>query len=94
MCSLTIQGQPYAIFRRPLERQNLPAASAAELESERAAADRTFNKREKQVRAEIRNIAAFYGRLQGVAEGALQPVAAMELPPRSDEEPGPLALAS
>lgn len=65
----------------------------AELESERAAADRTFNKREKQVRAQIRSVAAFYGGLQGVAGSALQPVAALELPPPS-EEAGPLALAS
>jgi len=65
-----------------------------ELESERAAADRTFNKREKQIRIQIRNLAGLYGGLQGVAGGALQPVAALELPPPSDEEPGPLALAS
>jgi hypothetical protein len=65
----------------------------AELESERAAADRTFTKREKQIRSQIRNVAAFYGGLQGVAGAALQPVAALELPP-AGEEPGPLALAS
>ncbi|MFL5958690.1 MAG: hypothetical protein ACJ75G_00280 [Gaiellaceae bacterium] len=35
MCSLTSQGHPYAIFRRALERRNLPAAwaAAAELQS-------------------------------------------------------------
>jgi hypothetical protein len=66
----------------------------AELESERAAADRKFNKREKQIRAQIRSIAAFFGGLQGVAGGARQPVVALELPPPSDEESGPLALAS
>lgn len=65
----------------------------SELESERAAADRTFDKREKQIRAQIRGVAAFYGGLQGIAGGALQPVAALELPP-GDEGPGPLALAS
>jgi hypothetical protein len=64
-----------------------------ELESERAGAERTFNKREKQIRAQLRNMAGFYGGLQGVAHGALQPVAALELP-SGDEEPGPLALAS
>ncbi len=63
-----------------------------ELESERASSDRLFNKREKQVRLQIRSLAGFYGGLQGIAGGALQPVAALE--PPSDEEPGPLALAS
>ena len=43
---------------------------------------------------QIRSVAAFYGGLQGVAGGALQPVAVLELPPTSAEEPGPLALAS
>ena len=66
----------------------------SELESERAASDRVFSKREKQIRAQIRNVAAFYGGLQGVAGGALQPVAALEQPTPSTEEPGPLALAS
>lgn len=65
-----------------------------ELESERAAAERTFNKREKQVRIQIRNLAGLYGGLQGVAGGALQSVAALELPPPSGEDSGPLALAS
>jgi hypothetical protein len=66
----------------------------AELESERAAAERRFNGREKQIRIQIRNLAGLYGGLQGVAGGALQPVAALELPPPSDEDSGPLALAS
>jgi hypothetical protein len=35
-----------------------------------------------------------YGGLQGIAGGALQPVAALELPLPPDEEPGSLALAS
>lgn len=63
-----------------------------ELDSERAAADRSFSKREKQARAQLRNMAAFYGGLQAVAGGALQPVAELEAP-RDDDE-GPLALAS
>jgi hypothetical protein len=63
-----------------------------QLESERASSDRVFNKREKQLRLQIRSLAGFYGGLQGIAGGALQPVAALE--PPSDEEPGPLALAS
>jgi hypothetical protein len=64
-----------------------------ELEGERAAAERTFNKRDKQIRAQLQSMAAFYGGLQGIAGGALQPVAALE-PPPTDDEPGPLALAS
>jgi len=65
-----------------------------ELQSERTAADRIFNRREKQIRAQLTNVAAFYGGLQGIAGGALQPVVALELPVGTDEEQGPLALAS
>jgi hypothetical protein len=53
-----------------------------------------FKKREKQIEAQVRNLAGLYGGLQGIAGGALQPVAPLELPPLTDEEPGPLALAS
>ena len=63
-----------------------------ELESDRASHDRTFNKREKQIRAQLHSVAAFYGGLQGIAGGALQPIAALELPP--GDEPGALPLAS
>jgi hypothetical protein len=64
-----------------------------ELDSERVAAERTFKKREKQIRAQLGAVAGFYGDLQGIAGGALQPVAALEAPP-TDDGPGPLALAS
>ena len=64
-----------------------------ELDSERVAAERTFKKREKQIRAQLSAVAGFYGDLQGIAGGALQPVAALDAPP-SDDESGPLALAS
>jgi hypothetical protein len=66
----------------------------AELDAERTAAERMFKKREKQIEAQVRNLAGLYGGLQGIAGGALQPVAPLELPPPTDEEPGPLALAS
>ncbi len=66
----------------------------AELDAERTAAERLFKKREKQIEAQVRNLAGLYGGLQGIAGGALQPVAPLELPPPPDEEPGPLALAS
>ena len=65
-----------------------------ELDAERAASERMFKKRETQIDAQIRNLAGLYGGLQGIAGGALQPVAALELPVPSDDEPGPLALAS
>lgn len=64
-----------------------------ELNAERTASERTFNKREKQLQMQIRNIAGYYGSLQGIASGALQPVAALELPP-PNEDLGTLALAS
>src|SRR5436190_17906260 len=64
-----------------------------ELESERGAAERTFAKREQQIRAQLQSMAAFYGGLQGIAGGALQPVAALEAP-RNEDDPCPLALAS
>jgi hypothetical protein len=66
----------------------------AELDAERTAAERMFKKREKQIEVQVRNLAGLYGGLQGIAGGALQPVAPLELPPPADEEPGPLALAS
>jgi hypothetical protein len=65
-----------------------------ELDAERTAAERTFKKREKQIDAQIRNLAGLYGGLQGIAGGAVQPVSALELPPAPDEDRGPLALAS
>jgi hypothetical protein len=65
-----------------------------ELDTERTTAERLFKKREKQIEAQIRNLAGMYGSLQGIAAGALQPVAALELPAEIDDEPGPLALAS
>ena len=65
-----------------------------ELDAERTAAERMFKKREKQIEAQVRNLAGLYGGLQGIAGGALQPVAALELPLPPDEEPGSLALAS
>ncbi|MBV9309775.1 MAG: DUF2130 domain-containing protein [Solirubrobacterales bacterium] len=64
-----------------------------ELNAERTASERAFNKREKQLQMQIRNIAGYYGSLQGIASGALLPVAALELPP-PNEDPGSLALAS
>lgn len=66
----------------------------AELDAERTAAERTFKKREKQIEAQVRNLAGLYGGLQGIAGGAVQPVAVLELPPPPDKEPGPLALAT
>jgi hypothetical protein len=63
-----------------------------ELNSERTSAERTFNKREKQIRAQLHSVAAFYGGLQGIAGGALQPIAALEMPP--GDEPRALPLAS
>jgi hypothetical protein len=68
-------------------------AQKRELDSERLSAERTFNRREKQILTQQSALAAFYGGLQGIAGGALQPVAELEAPPR-DDEPGPLALAS
>jgi hypothetical protein len=65
-----------------------------ELDSERTAVERTFKKRGKQLEAQLRNLAGMYGGLQGIAGGALQPVAPLELPPDADDEAGPLALAS
>lgn len=65
-----------------------------ELDAERTAATRVFKKREVQIEAQLRNLAGLYGGLQAIAGGALQPVAPLEVPVGSDEEPGPLALAS
>lgn len=66
-----------------------------DLESDRASAERGFKKREKQIDAQIRSLAGLYGGLQGIAGGALQPVAALEGPiDDGEDEPGVLALAS
>jgi hypothetical protein len=65
-----------------------------ELDAERTAATRVFKKREVQIEAQLRNLAGLYGGLQAIAGGALQPVAPLELPVGSDDEAGPLALAS
>jgi hypothetical protein len=66
----------------------------AELDAERTAAERMFKKREKQIEAQVRNVAGLYGGLQGIAGGALPPVAPLELPLPPNEDSGPLALAS
>jgi hypothetical protein len=65
-----------------------------DLNAERTASERMFNKREKQLQMQIRNLAGYHGSLQAVASGALQPVAALELPAPSSDESPPLALAS
>jgi len=65
-----------------------------ELNAERTSCERMFNKREKQLQMQMRSLAGFYGSLQGIASGALQPVAALELPLPPNEQSGPLALAS
>jgi hypothetical protein len=65
-----------------------------DLDAERTAAERIFKKREVQIEAQLRSFAGLYGGLQAIAGGALQPVAPLELPAASDEETGPLALAS
>jgi hypothetical protein len=64
-----------------------------ELDAERTAAERAYKKREKQIDAQLRSLAGIYGGLQGIAGGALQPVAALEAPAGEDESE-PLALAS
>jgi hypothetical protein len=51
-----------------------------ELDAERTAAERVFKKREKQIEAQVCNLAWLYGGLQGIAGGAIQPVAALEGP--------------
>jgi hypothetical protein len=68
-------------------------AMKRDLDAERAANERNLKKREKQLEAQIRNLNGLYGSLQGIAGGALPPVAALE-PPADDDEPGLLALAS
>jgi hypothetical protein len=66
-----------------------------ELDAERTAAERLFKKREKQIDMQIRNLAGLYGGLQGIAGGAIQPVAALEAPADDDNDEGEiLALAS
>jgi hypothetical protein len=73
-------------------------AMKRQLDAERTAAERLFTKREKQIDLQIRNLAGLYGGLQGIAGGALQPVAALEAPVEDDgddgDEPEILALAS
>jgi hypothetical protein len=66
----------------------------ADLNTERTSFERMFSKREKQIQVQMRNLAGYHGSLQGIASGALQPVAALELPPPANEESTPLALAS
>lgn len=76
---------------------NTVAAALAmkeDLGAERRASDRLFAKREKHIEILLRNSAGLYGELQAIVGGALQPVAALELPPPSDDETGPLTLAS
>ena len=66
-----------------------------ELDAERTAAERVFKKREKQIEAQVCNLAGLYGGLQGIAGGAIQPVAALEGPADDgDDEPEILTLAS
>ena len=65
-----------------------------ELDSDRAAAERGFKKREKQIEGQVRNLAGLYGALQGIAGGALQPVAALEASSGAADEPEILAIAS
>jgi hypothetical protein len=69
-------------------------AMKEDLDAERRASERLFAKREKQIEILLRNSAGMYGELQAIVGGALRPVAALELPPPSDDEAGPLALAS
>lgn len=69
-------------------------AMKEDLDGERRTSDRLFAKREKQIEILLRNSAGMYGELQAIVGGALRPVAALELPPPGDDEPGPLALAS
>jgi hypothetical protein len=65
-----------------------------DLDAERRASERSFAKREKQIEIVLRNSAGMYGELQAIVGGALQPVAALELPAATGENEEPLALAS
>jgi hypothetical protein len=66
-----------------------------DLDSDRASAERGFKRREKHLDLQIRSLAGLYGDLQGIAGGAVQPVAALEGPIDEDEgDSGVLALAS
>ena len=66
-----------------------------ELDAERTASERMFKKREKQIEAQLQNLSGLYGSLQGIAGGALQPVAELEGPHgRDEDEPEVLLLAS
>lgn len=64
-----------------------------ELASEQGAATKQFARRRKQIELQLGNLAGLHGALQAVAAGALQPVAALELPAADEEPPEPLALA-
>jgi len=66
----------------------------SDLDAERRTTERSLAKREKQIEILLRNSAAMYGELQAIVGGALQPVSALELPAETDEDEGPLALAS
>jgi hypothetical protein len=65
-----------------------------DLDAERRASERSLAKREKQIDMLLRNSAGMYGELQAIVGGALQPVAALELPPGASDGEEPLALAS
>lgn len=66
----------------------------SDLDAERRTTERSLAKREKQIEILLRNSAGMYGELQAIVGGALQPVSALELPAETDEDEGPLALAS
>ncbi len=73
---------------------NAALVMKSDLDAERRATERSLAKREKQIEMLLRNSAGMYGELQAIVGGALQPVAALELPAGADEAEGPLALAS
>src|SRR5207247_2301832 len=51
----------------------------SDLEKERAAATRTFSKREKQINGVIQNMAGMIGDVQGISGNALQDIPALQL---------------
>jgi hypothetical protein len=65
-----------------------------DLATEKRAVQRLWTKREKQIERLLDNSAGMYGELQAIVGDALQPVPVLELPMSSDDEGGPLALAS
>lgn len=65
-----------------------------DLDAERRSSERSFAKREKQIEILLRNSAGMYGELQAIVGGALQPVAALELPAGTDEDEERLSIAS